>query len=134
MFDIESLFGGFDAPLGAFGFVVLIVLITSIASWLKAQAVQETIREAIRAGVPLDAATVRELKRSAGEDEGGGGRGVAGLILIAVAVALILFGFIVGKASDDPQVFPILTAVSLFPGAIGVALLVHARRERDERA
>ena len=52
-----------------------------------------------------------------------------GLILVAVAAALALFGFVVGAVSSDGQAFPILAAIGAFPGLIGVAFLIAARGE-----
>ena len=134
MFDFGEFFGGFSvfggAPMGVFTFVVLLALIGGVASWLKVRAVQETIREAIRAGTPLTPEVVRELK---GQDEdGGGGTGLPGLVMIAAAAALIVFGFALSRADGDPEVMIVFAGIAAFPGLIGLALLIAARAARRD--
>ena len=118
---------GWDAPLGVFGFVILIILIGGFFSWMKTRAVQATIREAIRAGTPLDPAVIREL-RGDGEGAGGGvSRGLTGLILIAVAIALVGFGYMGSTLGDEPNALLFFASVAAFPGLIGVAFLIASR-------
>ena len=135
MFDVGGFFEGFrifgGAPMGVFTFVVLLALISGIGSWLKTRAVQETIQEAIRAGTPLTPEVVREL--TGGGEAGSGGLGLGGLVTLAVAVALVAFGFALSQAEGDPDVLIVFLGIAAFPGLVGIALLIAARVARQRR-
>ncbi|XBQ15494.1 MAG: DUF6249 domain-containing protein [Oceanicaulis sp.] len=126
-------------PLGAFTMVVLIVALNVWAGASRRKQVMETVRDAIRSGQNLDADTVRALGAEGPKKEGGDLK--AGLILIAVAAALVVFGYAVGSAdvSDTPEVVAIFSAIAAFPGFIGVVLVLFglanaAKRKNDDAA
>lgn len=132
VFDGFGIFGG--APLGVFGFVVLLALIGGVSSWLKVRAVQETIQAAIQAGTPLDPATIRELKGTGDTDDGPANYGLVGLILLAVAAALIVFGAAVGLGGEGDKAFYVFIGIAAFPGLIGVAFLIANGRQHEAPA
>ncbi|MEM1379845.1 MAG: hypothetical protein AAGH41_04380 [Pseudomonadota bacterium] len=110
------------APVGVFGFVILIVLIGSLFSYLKTRSAHETIRTLAASGRDIDPSLLRGL-----ETEGGSGwQGflTGGTITLAVAVALVIFGQQLGTITGDDEVGPVFRAVAVFPGLIGAALLL----------
>lgn len=112
---------GWGQPISVFGFVILIVLIGSLFSWLKTRSQQETIREAIKAGIELDPDMLNKLESSSG---GKGGIMLGGMICIAVAVALVFFGYQIGKVETDEQILTIFLGIAGFPFMVGVVLLL----------
>lgn len=125
-------------PLGAFTMVIAIVGLTVWSRAARRKQVMETVRDAIRSGQTLDPATIKAL--GAEEPKKKGGDLKAGLILIAVAAALVVFGYAIGSADvgDTPEIVPIFTAIAAFPGFIGVVLVlfgvVSLFRPKDEAA
>lgn len=125
-------------PLAPFAMVVLIVLTVFYFNSKNRRAVLETVREASRNGQQLDAETVKALGMPQKNSQGGDLK--AGLILIAVAAAIVVLGLaITGMGtSDSEEAAPILTAIAAFPGFIGVVLvlfgLANAAKRKQERA
>lgn len=122
-------------PLGVFAMVAAIVGFNVWGSAVKRKQVMETVRDAVRSGQSLDPATIKAL--GADETKKKGGDLKAGLILLAVAAALIVFGYGIASADvgDAPELVPIFTAIAAFPGFIGVVLvlfgLVNLRNDKD---
>ena len=113
---------GWGDPISLFGFVLIIILIGSVSSYLKVRAQQKTLREAIRAGQPIDPALLGSLERDSGADPRS--LRIGGLVTLAVAVALVLFGWQIGRVAGDDEVFGVMIAVAAFPALIGIALLI----------
>ena len=123
-------------PLAPFLMVVAIVLTVFYFNSKNKRAVLDTVREAARNGQTLDAETIKALGMPQKKNEGGDLK--SGLILIAIAAALIVLGFAIGSVDpgDADEIIPIMTAVAAFPGFIGVVLVLFglagaARRKRD---
>lgn len=117
--DIHLNEGWYAGP-GLWGFVILIVLIGSFFSYMKTRSRNEVIREALRAGQPLDPAVFDELKN--GDDKGG--LIIGGLILMAVASGLLILGYQIGVTDGDKEIFGIMKGVAAIPGLIGVVLFI----------
>ena len=115
---------GWGVPSGVFGFVILLILIGSVTSWLKTRAEQATLREAIRAGQPIDERLLSSLQDSPKHTREG--LRVGGFVTIAAGIALVGFGYSLERASGDDQILLVMSGVALFPGLIGVALLLAA--------
>ena len=113
---------GWGDPISVFGFVLIIILIGSVSSYLKVRAQQKTLREAIRAGQPIDPALLGSIGREGSVDPRG--LRIGGLVTLAAAVALVLFGWQIGRVAGDDEVFGVMVAVAAFPALIGIALLV----------
>ena len=109
-------------PIGVFGFIVLIVLIGSLFSFLKVRSNNETIRQLAQSGQPIDPSLLERLGRDS--EDGRGGLLIGGFITLAVAVGLYFFGAQIGLATDDPEVGPIFRGIAMIPGAIGAALMI----------
>lgn len=122
---------GWGQPVGVFGFVILIVLIGSLFSWLKTRAQQETIREAIRKGIDLDPQMLNKLDNPS---DGKGSLLLAGMILLAASVALVFFGYQIGQVEPDDEVFTIFLGIAGFPFMIGIVLLLVGLFRRKDTA
>lgn len=124
-------------PLAPFIMVVLIVLTVFYFNTKNKQAVLETVREASRNGQALDPETVKALGMPQKKDEGGDLK--AGMILIAVALALVVLGLSIGGIDDGDaaEAVPVLTAIAAFPGFIGVVLVgfgvINMRKRNQNR-
>ena len=118
-------------PLGLFAMVVAIVALNVIGSASRRKAVLETVREAVRSGQQLSPETIKALGV---QEKPKGGDLKAGAILIAIAAALVVMGWTIQTTSADEEVFPIMLAVSAFPGFIGVVLMLFGLlgRKKDQ--
>lgn len=107
-------------PTGLFAMVVLIVFIAVNGGIQKRKAILATVQEAIRAGQQMTPETIRALgmpqKNSNGDLKSGG-------ILIAVALAMIVFGWTIGTMAGEEEAFQVFLGMSAFPGFIGFVLL-----------
>ena len=123
-------------PIGVFGMVVAIVALTVWGAASRRRQVAETLRDAIRAGQTLDPETINALgaeapKKPAASDL------KAGLILIAVSGACVVFGQMIGSeaVSGADEVGPIFLGIAAFPGFIGIVLtlfgLFGLRKPKD---
>ncbi|WP_306251944.1 DUF6249 domain-containing protein [Parvularcula sp. IMCC14364] len=112
---------------GVFGFVIAIILINAVASVIKNAQQQQTIREMLKNGQPLDEKMIESLGV---EREGRGSSVTAGFILIAVAVALVLLGYFGGNISDEPDAAIAMLGVAAFPGLIGLVLIISGMLNR----
>lgn len=117
-------------PLAPFIMVVAIVLTVFYFNSKNKRAILETVREASRNGQSLDAETIKALGMPQKNREGGDLK--AGLILIAIAAALVVLGFAI-EAVEDETVLPIMGAVAAFPGFIGVVLVVFGLANAGSR-
>ena len=115
-----------QAPMGVFTFVILIVLINGLFHWLKVRSQQETLREAIKSGVQIDTEALKAVSTSSSNSDSPGGRVFVGLILIAVAGALAFFGYQIGRVEGYREVFKIFQGIAAFPGLLGVVFLISA--------
>lgn len=111
-------------PLAPFIMVVLIVATVYFFSTRNRREVLETVREAMRNGQTLDPETIKAL--GVPEKKSGNGDLKSGLILIAIALALIVMGGVLDGSLPEragrPDLFQILTGAAAFPGFIGVVL------------
>ncbi|MCQ8186241.1 hypothetical protein [Parvularcula maris] len=109
--------------IGVFTFVILIVFIGGLFQYLRVRSTNETLRKLAESGQPID----RELLGSVRSTESDGGPSsyfVGGIVTIAAAAALYVFGQQLGDITGDPQLGPVMRAVAVFPAFIGGALLV----------
>ena len=124
------------APVGVFGFVILLVLIGSFFQYLKVRSNNETIRTLAQSGQDIDPKLLRQLGRDRSESEGGTLTG--GVIVSAVAVGLYIFGRFLAAADGDPEISIIFAGIASLVGCIGGALLLvgifqaMARRGKDD--
>ncbi|WP_300543273.1 DUF6249 domain-containing protein [Maricaulis sp.] len=110
-------------PVSLFAMVVLIVFIAVNAGTQKRKATLLTVQEAIRSGQQMTPETIRALgmprKDSNGDTK-------SGAILVAVALALIVFGWTISAmefGDGDRETLMVFLGMSAFPGFIGLVLL-----------
>ncbi len=97
--------------------ITVMVAITQIARIVRAFSIQRTIREALMHGSVLTPELLASMEETVAPRRGGDDR--KGIILIAIALALIGFGAL-APAENSLRA---LTGVSLFPMFVGIALL-----------
>jgi hypothetical protein len=104
-----------------------VLIVTQIGRLWRASIQHKTIREAISrdsASVPALLAGIEEPKPSGSNDDR------TAFVLIALALALFLFGLIQGDADDLRN----MGGAALFPGLVGLALLIrhHFAKQRED--
>jgi len=95
-----------------------VLIVTQLGRLIKASIQHRTIREAISRdndSVPALLAGIEEQQPSGSSDDR------TALVLLALALALFLFGVIQG----DPDDLRNMGGAALFPGLVGVALLIR---------
>ncbi len=111
-------------PLAPFIMTVLIVATVFFFSSRNRREVLETVREAIRNGQSLDPETIKALGMP--QKKTGNGDLKGGLILIAVALALIVMGWMMASTmpvtAGEPDPMIMMTGIAAFPGFIGLVL------------
>ena len=117
------MFEDYGIPFGPFVFVIIIVVVTSIASVLRTMSTNATLREIARSGQPIDPSVVERLGKSSDGSEPGGTL-LGGLITLGVAGALVFFGEQLGAIDNDPETAQILRAAAIFPAVIGGILTI----------
>ena len=106
--------------LAPFIMVLGIVWVAVNAGTQKRKSTLSTIETAIQAGQTLDPDTIRALGMPR-KDRNGDLK--AGLILIAVAAALVVLGWTIGVVEGDEEAAYVLPAIATFPGFIGLVLV-----------
>lgn len=96
----------------------VVLIINQLSRLRRAAILHKTIRDAIH----VDSGAVPSLIERIDEKQDGGGDDRIGLILLALAAALIGFGLIEG----DPDDIKRMTSIALFPGFVGAVLLARA--------
>lgn len=122
-------------PLGAFVMVILIVLISVMGATQARKATLNTVEEAIRAGQQVTPEMVRALgmpRKNGGSQRGGDLK--AGAILLAVAVSLIVMGWMFGGVDGDAEAVRIMTGIAALPGLIGLVLIIFGIFNRNKDA
>lgn len=112
--------------------VVAIVWIAFNASTSRRKATLGVIEQAIRGGQEMTPETIRALGMPR-KDSNGDLK--AGLILLAVAAALVVLGVMIGTVEGDEEAFFIMPAIAAFPGFIGLVLVgfgVMSGKKKDD--
>jgi hypothetical protein len=124
------------APLGLFAMVVLIVFFSINGATQKRKAILNTVEEAIRAGQDM---TPEKIAALGMPPKKGDGDLKSGAILLAVAAALMVFGWMVSSMDHDAEEAQmVFTGIAAFPGFIGVVLLgfgfANSKNKSEESA
>lgn len=110
-------------PLAPFIMVIAIVGFVYYFGHKNRKAVLETVRIAAQNGAQLTPEVIRELGAS-GRKARQPHQGLrSGVVLLAVAAAMIVLGFGLSAVENDQQILPILASAAAFPGFIGLALI-----------
>ncbi len=115
------------AGLGAMGFWLFVAAIVAAGVWdniRKLDAQHETLRRVIESGQTLDEAMTDKLLSVAGSNkELDRDLRVAGLILLALAPGLAVFGWLLSIATGAAKLMPIMLAVGVLMLFISAGLL-----------
>jgi len=117
-------------PFIVFGSVALIFIFAFYFGQKKQSEVQQTIRKAVENGSQL----TPDLVRSIGAPKMPKNTDLRrGIILIAIAAAIIVFGWGVEGYADD-ETFYTMIGIAAFPGLVGLAYLgFHFFTPRQDR-
>lgn len=119
------------AILSIFGFIPLIFIFAFFFNYRIQKQVQETIRAAVQSGTQLTTDLIKAIGAPKQPQHVDLRRGV---ILIASAAAIMLFGMAVGSYEDEG--LAVFLGIAAFPGLIGLAYLAFhfmGLRDREER-
>ncbi|WOI52631.1 DUF6249 domain-containing protein [Parvularcula sp. LCG005] len=132
MFD----YFGWGSPITIFGFVIIVLIINGIFLTLRTREKHKTMREILRSGQPVDPATLKSLGLCDGQDNGDtrSSQAIAGLILLAVSVGLVVMAYQIQRVEGDEKVLPIMMGVAAIPALISVALLISAFFNRSRKS
>jgi hypothetical protein len=112
-------------PLGLFSMIVAIV---AIPAWLKSRdrrEMQGTLRAAIEKGQPLPAELIDAMGKDAGKAVPSAHRDMrVGVIWLAIAIGITVFGRAVSFADGEPELFYVMGGIAAVPGFIGLAFIV----------
>ncbi|MFN3816123.1 DUF6249 domain-containing protein [Brevundimonas sp.] len=110
------------------GFFAMIVAIVAIPSWLKSRDrrdMQGTLRTAIEKGQPLPAEVIEALGKDVAKKLPSAHRDMRiGVIWLAIAIGVTVFGWSVSFADGDSEVFYVMGGIAAVPGFIGLAFIV----------
>lgn len=110
------------------GFFAMIVAIVAIPAWLKSRDrrdMQGTLRTAIDKGQPLPPDVVEALGKDAARAVPSAARDLrVGVIWLAVAVGVTVFGWAMSFADGDSEIFYVMSGMAAIPGFIGLAFIV----------
>lgn len=119
-------------PITLFLMPVFIVGIVMYFGSRNRAAVLETVRAATQSGQQLSPETIRALgmpKRKSGGDIRWG------IVLIAIAIAVVIFGWSITSIADEPEGLRVAFGIASFPGLVGIALIamgVFMKSRNDE--
>lgn len=114
---------GWHGGIGLWGFIIAIVLIGSVTSYLKQKSRNELMKEALKNGQSIDPNMLKDLN----EEDSKGGMILGGAICIAVAAGLIFMGYQFersGVSDADDNLFEVMKGVAAIPGLVGVVLMI----------
>lgn len=106
----------------------VVLIINQLSAIFRAVMIQRTVREALKKDSPL---ATQLLDKISEERPASGGDDRTGLVLIALALAVVGFGALNGDAAEMRR----LAGIALFPLFVGVALVSrHFLRRSGERS
>ncbi len=118
------------AGLGALGFWIFISAIIAAGVWdsiRKRDAQHETLRRIIESGQPIDEVLTNKLLQITGGNSNlDRDLWVSGLILLAIAPAFAVFGWLMSIAVIA-DLLPILSSVAALIACLGIGLLIVSR-------
>ena len=110
-------------PIAAFGFILAIIWLIGLFGQRKRQAIHETIRLAMEKGQELSPQMIKDMSLITNPRVSDLRRGI---VLMSIAVAFCLIGFI-NLAVHDGRAAVEIFSVAVFPGMIGLAYIALSR-------
>ena len=120
-------------PLGFFAMIVLIVALPTYFRTKERAKLHETLRVAYERGQPVDPAIIQAIQRGEKVRATPERDLRVGVILIAVALAMVTLGATIGRIEHDEATW-IMGAMAAFPGFIGLAFLGFWLAKRGQTA
>lgn len=112
-------------PLAPF---IMVVAIIAIPAWLKSRdrrEMQKTLRSAIDKGQPLPPEVIDALGKEGARPPSTASRDMrVGVIWLAVAIGVSVFGWALSYADGDSEIFYVMGGIAAIPGFIGLAFIV----------
>ena len=118
---------GFEilVPLAPF---LMVVAIIAIPAWLKSRdrrEMQKTLRAAIDKGQPMPPEIIEAMSKEGARPPSTANRDMRiGVIWLAVALGVALFGWMLSYVDGDGEVFYVMSGMAAIPGFIGLAFIV----------
>ena len=109
---------GLWVPIAMFAAIAVILSFMFMFGYRSKREMQQTIRAALDKGQELTPELVKSLGKHRSRDHDLR----SALIWLGIAAGFALFGL--GMRSIESDVFPIMLAISAFPGMIGIAYLI----------
>jgi len=116
-------------PIAVFVMVAVIVVVPRYLKSLERQKMAETLRAAIEKGQPLPPEMINVLTADVKPPPSPQRDLRRGMILLAVALALVVMGLLVGQGEPDAT-YPMI-GLAAIPGFIGLAFIAMSRLGRD---
>ena len=112
-------------PLAPF---IMVVAIIAIPAWLKSRdrrEMQQTLRSAIEKGQPLPPEVIDALGKEGARPPSTAGRDMrVGVIWLAVALGVAMFGWMLSYVDGDSEIFYVMGGMAAIPGFIGLAFII----------
>ena len=109
-------------PISFFAMIVAVVALPVYFRSKERTKLHETLRIAYERGQPVDPAIIEAIQRGEKARPSAERDLRVGVILIAIALAMVTLGATIGHMEDDDGLW-IMSAVAAFPGFIGLAFL-----------
>ena len=118
-------------PISFFAMIVAIVALPVYFRSKERTKLHETLRAAYERGQPVDPALIEALSRGDKVRPSAERDLRIGIILIAVALAMVTLGATIGHVEDQDALW-IMSASAAFPGFIGLAFLAFWAAKRGQ--
>ncbi len=119
-------------PLGFFAMVVAIVALPSYFRTKERTRLHDTLRVAYERGQPVPPELIEAIQRGEKPYRTPERDLRTGIILIAVALAMVTLGATIGHLEDEDALW-IMSASAAFPGFIGLAFIAFWAAKRGQR-
>jgi Na+/H+ antiporter NhaD/arsenite permease-like protein len=116
-------------PIAVFVMIAVIVVVPRYLRSLERQKMAETLRAAIEKGQPLPPEMINMLTADVKPPPSPQRDLRRGMLLLAVALALVVMGLLVGQGEPDAT-YPMI-GLAAIPGFIGLAFIAMSRLGRD---
>jgi hypothetical protein len=119
-------------PLGLFAMIVAVVALPAYFKTRERTRLHDTLRVAYERGQPVDPALIEMIQRGEKARPTAERDLRVGVVLIAIALAMITLGSVIGYHEDE-DAFSIMSGVAAFPGFIGLAFLAFWAAKRGKQ-
>ena len=118
-------------PISFFAMIVAVVALPTYFKTRERTKLHDTLRAAYERGQPVDPALIEAIQRGEKSRPTAERDLRIGVILIAVALAMVTLGATIGRVEDEDALW-IMSASAAFPGFIGLAFLAFWVAKRGQ--